>query len=110
MHLFYTPDIAETLTLPEVESGHCVRVLRLSEGDEIGLIDGRGTFYRAEITLAHNKRCGVRIIEERKSRRRSVTTTPLNSHTFKYMRDRISDRRGGSEREVNDTERYTKPT
>ena len=66
MHLFYTPDIAETLTLPEVESGHCVRVLRLSEGDEIGLIDGRGTFYRAEITLAHNKRCGVRIVEERK--------------------------------------------
>lgn len=66
MHLFYTPDIADTLTLPEVESGHCVRVLRLSEGDEIGLIDGRGTFYRAEITLAHNKRCGVRIIEELK--------------------------------------------
>ena len=64
MHLFYTPDIAQTLTLPEVESGHCVRVLRLSEGDEIGLIDGRGTFYRAEITLAHNKRCGVRILEE----------------------------------------------
>ena len=66
MHLFYTPDIAETLTLPEVESGHCVRVLRLSEGDEIGLIDGKGTFYRAQITLAHNKRCGVRIVEELK--------------------------------------------
>lgn len=65
MHLFYTPDIAETLTLPEVESGHCVRVLRLVEGDEIGLIDGRGTFYRASIDLAHNKRCKVRILEER---------------------------------------------
>lgn len=64
MHLFYTPDIATTLTLPEVESGHCVRVLRLTEGDEIGLIDGRGTFYRAAITVAHNKRCAVRIIEE----------------------------------------------
>ncbi len=63
MHLFYTPDIADTLILPEVESGHCVRVLRLTEGDEIGLIDGRGTFYRAAITLAHAKRCGVRIIE-----------------------------------------------
>lgn len=64
MHLFYTPDIAETLTLPEVESGHCVRVLRLAEGDEIGLIDGRGTYYRAAIDLAHNKRCKVRILEE----------------------------------------------
>lgn len=64
MHLFYTPDIAETLTLPELESGHCVRVLRLAEGDEIGLIDGRGTFYRAAIELAHNKRCKVRIVEQ----------------------------------------------
>lgn len=66
MHLFYTPDIAETLTLPEVESGHCVRVLRLTEGDEIGLIDGRGTFYRAAVTLAHAKRCAVKILEAKK--------------------------------------------
>jgi 16S rRNA (uracil1498-N3)-methyltransferase len=65
MHLFYAPDIAQTLTLPEVESGHCVRVLRLGEGDEIGVIDGKGVFYRAAITIAHNKRCGVRIVEQR---------------------------------------------
>lgn len=64
MHLFYAPDIATTLTLPEVESGHCVRVLRLGEGDEIGIVDGKGFSYRAVITLAHNKRCGVRIVEE----------------------------------------------
>lgn len=63
MHLFYVPHIAETLTLPEVESGHCVRVLRLTEGDEIGVIDGEGHYYRAVISLAHNKRCGVRIVE-----------------------------------------------
>lgn len=63
MHLFYAPHIAEILTLPEVESGHCVRVLRLTEGDEIGVIDGEGHYYRAVISLAHNKRCGVRIVE-----------------------------------------------
>lgn len=63
MHIFYAPHIAETLTLPEVESGHCIRVLRLTEGDEIGVIDGEGTFYKAVITLAHSKRCGVRIVE-----------------------------------------------
>lgn len=63
MHLFYAPDIADTLTLPEIESGHCVRVLRLAEGDEIGIIDGQGIYYRAVITLAHNKRCVVRIVE-----------------------------------------------
>lgn len=63
MHLFYAPDIAETLTLPEVESGHCVRVLRLTEGDEIGLVDGHGMFYRAAVSLAHAKRCAVKILE-----------------------------------------------
>lgn len=63
MHLFYAPDIAETLTLPEVESGHCVRVLRLAEGDEIGIVDGHGTFYRAAVSLAHAKRCTVKILQ-----------------------------------------------
>lgn len=65
MHLFYTPDIAETMTLPETESGHCIRVLRLVEGDEIGVVDGKGNFHTAVITLAHPKRCGVRLTETR---------------------------------------------
>ena len=33
MHVFYTPDIASNLELPEEEAGHCLRVLRLSIGD-----------------------------------------------------------------------------
>ena len=32
MHVFYTPDIASNLELPEEEAGHCLRVLRLSFG------------------------------------------------------------------------------
>ena len=42
---------------------HCVRVLRLNIGDEITLTDGNGSFYRAEITAATNKRCLVKILE-----------------------------------------------
>ncbi len=62
MHLFYTPDIeGETYTLSEEESKHCVRVLRLTEGDTIHLIDGCGNLYAAEITHAHDKRCEVRV-------------------------------------------------
>ena len=41
MHVFYSPDIASILELPEEEAGHCLRVLRLSIGDEIMLTDGR---------------------------------------------------------------------
>jgi 16S rRNA (uracil1498-N3)-methyltransferase len=64
MHRFYDPDIATTLALPEEESKHCVRVLRLVEGDEIEVIDGRGTCYTCRITLAHPKKCGVEIVSQ----------------------------------------------
>jgi 16S rRNA (uracil1498-N3)-methyltransferase len=67
MHLFYTPDIhADLYTLNEEESKHCVRVLRLTMGDRIVLIDGKGGLYDAEITLDHPKRCEVKIITKKK--------------------------------------------
>ncbi len=62
MHRFFAPDIADTLVLPEQESQHAVRVLRLVEGDEIEVVDGRGGLYNCRITLAHTKRCGVEIV------------------------------------------------
>ena len=37
MQIFYTPDIAIKPELPEEEAGHCIRVLRLGEGDEIAV-------------------------------------------------------------------------
>lgn len=63
MHVFYTPDIQTHPELPEEEAQHCIRVLRLNAGDEITLTDGKGNFYRAEITAATNKRCLVKVIE-----------------------------------------------
>lgn len=41
MHVFYAPDIAQTMELPEEEAGHCLRVLRLGVGEEITLTDGK---------------------------------------------------------------------
>ncbi|WP_303013106.1 16S rRNA (uracil(1498)-N(3))-methyltransferase [uncultured Bacteroides sp.] len=63
MHVFYTPDIQVTNELPEEEAQHCTRVLRLGVGDEITLTDGKGKFYKAEITVAGNKRCLVTVKE-----------------------------------------------
>ncbi|MDR0834123.1 MAG: 16S rRNA (uracil(1498)-N(3))-methyltransferase [Candidatus Symbiothrix sp.] len=63
MFLFYAPDIATGLTLPEAESQHCVRVLRKQIGDLIDITDGQGHFYKAEITGAHPKQCVVKILE-----------------------------------------------
>ena len=64
MHRFFAPDIAATLALPEEESRHCVRVLRLLEGDEIEVIDGVGTLYRCRIAMAHAKHCSVEILSQ----------------------------------------------
>lgn len=63
MQIFYTPDIALRAELPEEEAGHCIRVLRLTEGDKILLTDGKGMFYKAAISRAHPKHCEVDILE-----------------------------------------------
>lgn len=65
MQLFYAPQLTTPLyTLPEEESGHCVRVLRLGRGDSLHITDGRGTLYRAVVEEPHPKHCTIRIVEE----------------------------------------------
>ena len=66
MYLFYAPNIAVEPVLPEEESGHCVRVLRYSVGDEILITDGRGTTYTSRITNPHPKHCDFEIISREK--------------------------------------------
>ena len=66
MYLFYCPDIESKQTLSEEESGHCVRVLRYSVGDEILITDGKGTTYNARITNPHPKHCDFEIIRSEK--------------------------------------------
>lgn len=61
MYLFYCPDIATTLTLPEEESNHCVQVLRRTTGDEVLVTDGVGHLYHCVVTNPHRKHCEVRI-------------------------------------------------
>ena len=60
---FYVPDAANQQELPADEATHALRVLRLKGGDEIFLMDGEGTFYRAEVTAASSKRCLYEIKE-----------------------------------------------
>lgn len=59
---FYAPDIAETLILPESDSRHAVRVLRMAEGEMLQVIDGRGKVYTCRLVDAHPKRAGVEIV------------------------------------------------
>ncbi|TGE12224.1 16S rRNA (uracil(1498)-N(3))-methyltransferase [Hymenobacter elongatus] len=62
MPTFYAPDLTGSLyTLPEDESKHAVRVLRLSVGGAVELVDGRGGHYQAEVADANPKRCQLHI-------------------------------------------------
>lgn len=60
---FYVPNAAQETELPQEEATHALRVLRLKAGDEIFLMDGEGAFYRAQVSLATNKRCIYEILE-----------------------------------------------
>lgn len=61
---FYAPDIAINPILPESDSQHCVRVLRMKEGDTLEVIDGKGHRYTCRLIEAHAKRAHVEIIEK----------------------------------------------
>ena len=65
MQLFYCKDITPNAfcTLDAEESRHAVRVLRLREGDELNVTDGRGNLYRCQIVEANDKACVVEASE-----------------------------------------------
>ena len=58
---FYVPEASDSNELPVDEAIHAVRVLRLKESDEIFLMDGKGSFYKAFITLTNSKHCYYKI-------------------------------------------------
>ncbi len=70
MRLFYDSHIelnAETHQLSEEESKHVVRVLRMSEGDQLAIVNGKGGYFETEISVAHPKRCTVNVLSTEQS-------------------------------------------
>ena len=64
MEVFFSDDICDgRVRLDAEESGHCVRVLRHRPGDEISVIDGRGTLYRCALEIADAKGAEARVLE-----------------------------------------------
>ncbi len=63
MQLFYIPEISGNIvTLDQTESKHAIRVLRLSKGDHLQIVDGKGGFYEAEILEDNAKSCKISIL------------------------------------------------
>jgi len=64
MRVFYHPIIFELnqeSTLPEEESKHICKVLRMQNGDELALVNGKGTEAKAAIIDNHPKKCLIQI-------------------------------------------------
>ena len=65
MELFFADDIAGgRVRLDAEESVHLVRVLRHRAGDEVSVIDGRGTLYRCVLEVADARGAEARVVEE----------------------------------------------
>lgn len=62
---FYAPDILSDPVLPVSDSQHCIKVLRMSVGDKIEVVDGHGHQYTCVIADAHPKHALVEIIDTR---------------------------------------------
>jgi len=62
MQIFFAPLInGNSYTLDESESRHCIKVLRMSKGDSVNLIDGKGNLYEGQISIADSTSCSISI-------------------------------------------------
>ena len=68
IHVFYAPDITTNKELPHDEAQHITKVLRMKEGEEIIITDGKGSFYKAALSLVTNKHCSVQLLSKKSAR------------------------------------------
>jgi 16S rRNA (uracil1498-N3)-methyltransferase len=65
MRRFFIPTIPDTPTfdLPEEESKHMIRVLRMQVNEPCLLLNGKGALVEVVIENDHPKKCGVRVVK-----------------------------------------------
>jgi len=74
MRNFYLKNIPDSIVfdMPEEESKHIARVLRMSEGDEFILLNGVDRVLVVKIIEAHPKRCKVTVVSDRKPQQKGA--------------------------------------
>ena len=92
MQIFYAPDITgDTYTLDENESKHFIRVLRMTKGTSVRLIDGKGNLYEGIISNPDQKKCTIAITGiikdfEKRNYRLHIAISPLkNPERFEWF-------------------------
>lgn len=97
MTLFYIHGATIDLRfLPKDESKHAVRVLRLSEGNEIAISNGIGSIFTGRITVPNQSKCEIELLEEEKHPSKkfrihmAVAPTKLNDR-FEWMLEKMTE-------------------
>ncbi len=98
MQLFYIPLVpGKSIILPEEESKHCVRVLRMAKGHTLQMVDGKGNLYHGTITDDNPKRCAIAIdrVElefEKRSFRLHIAMAPTkNIERFEWFLEKCTE-------------------
>lgn len=72
---FYKEDIITSSTdvvLDEATSKHIVQVLRMQNGEQLQLTNGKGILFTAEITDDNRKKCAVKVIQTNNEQRSTI--------------------------------------
>ena len=92
MQIFYAPDITDdTYILDENESKHLIRVLRMTKGSEVRLIDGKGNLYDGIISDPDQNKCTIIITGkitdfEKRNYKLHIAISPLkNPERFEWF-------------------------
>ncbi len=92
MQIFYAPDITgNTYTLNEKESKHCIRVLRMTKGTSVRLIDGKGNLYEGIVSEPDLKKCVISVSAvindfEKRNYKLHIAISPLkNPERFEWF-------------------------
>jgi 16S rRNA (uracil1498-N3)-methyltransferase len=92
MQIFYVPDIkGNTCVMDENESRHSIRVLRMSKGDKLNLVDGNGTLFEGIISDPNPSGCGITITRvtrnfEKRNYRLHIAISPIkNQERFEWF-------------------------
>lgn len=96
---FYKEDFdagADHVTLDEATSKHIVQVLRMQQGEQIQLTNGKGALFTAEITDDNRKRCTVKIVETFYIRHSkfniSIAISPVKNNTrFEWFLEKATE-------------------
>ena len=96
---FYIEPLANEdmiVVLNEENSKHTVQVLRMTEGEQLNLVDGLGTIYTAEIVDAHKKKCTIKIIQTAKQERGPksvcIAVSPIkNNSRFEWFLEKATE-------------------